>query len=302
VILAVVVLLIAGGGIRGIRHEVQALFSSAPTQQQAAETPPTPTPIQPQPAAPQPTPSTPTTPAPKASAPTPPVSRPTPPPPAADTSKQAALVDQAARAATTARAVLERADEAARAARAMAGEARIVAARAARPDLQGAERITSDSGVSYVGQVADGKRQGLGVADLKNGERQAGDWNDDRLNGLGTVRLEDDTRYAGQWHNGQSTGLGAREKPGVDRAEGNFVDGRLEGLGSRRTLAEPGTVQSGEFRADLLEGPGVETVGEQRYEGGFKAGKRQGYGQLSSPGGKVQSGRWEDGKPVETTP
>jgi hypothetical protein len=184
----------------------------------------------------------------------------------------------------------------------MAGEARIVAARAARPDLAGAERITNDSGVSYVGQVADGKRQGLGVAELKNGERQAGDWNDDRLNGLGTVRLEDDTRYSGQWHNGQSTGLGVRERPNVERAEGNFIDGRLEGLGVRRTLAEPSTVQSGEFRADLLEGPGVETVGDQRYEGGFKAGKRQGYGQLTSPGGKVQAGRWEDGKPVETTP
>ena len=301
VIVLVIVLLIAGGGIRSIRHDVEALFTGAPPQQEAAQTTPAPTPIpQPQPAVPQPTQPKPaqstTTPA-----PTQPVTRP-PPSPAPDTSKQAALVDQATRAATQARAVLERADEAARAARAMAGEARIVAARAARPDLPNAERITNDSGVSYVGQVADGKRQGLGVADLKSGERQAGDWNDDRLNGLGTVRLEDDTRYSGQWHNGQATGLGAREKPGIERAEGNFVDGRLEGLGARRTLAEPGTVQSGEFHADLLEGPGVETVGAERYEGSFKAGKRQGYGQVTGPGVKVQSGRWEDGKPVETTP
>ena len=149
---------------------------------------------------------------------------------------------------------------------------------------------------------SDGKRQGLGVAELGNGERQAGDFQDGRLNGLGTVRLEDDTRYAGQWRDGQATGLGAREKPGVDRAEGNFVAGRLEGLGVRRTLTEPVTVQSGEFRADLLEGPGVETVGDQRYEGGFRGGKRNGYGQVTSADGKVQSGRWEDGKPIETTP
>jgi serine/threonine protein kinase len=309
----VVVLLIAlvgsAAGIKSIRQELMALFDNAPPQQQAAQTPPEPIPITaaPTPTTPAPTTPAPTTPAPQARptppqpAPTPPVSRPSPPP-TADASKQAALIDQATRAATAGRAVLERADEAARAARAMAGEARIVAARAARPDLANAERVTSDSGVSYVGQIADGKRQGLGVVDLKNGERQAGDWNDDRLNGLGTVRFEDDTRYAGQWHNGQSTGLGVRERPNVDRAEGNFIDGRLEGLGLRRTLGEPATVQSGEFRADLLEGPGVETVGEQRYEGSFKAGKRNGYGQVSSPGGKVQSGRWEDGKPVETTP
>ena len=49
----------------------------------------------------------------------------------------------------------------------MAGEARIVAARAARPGLENAERITADDGASYVGQVADGKRQGLGVAELQ---------------------------------------------------------------------------------------------------------------------------------------
>ena len=228
-----------------------------------------------------------------------PATRPAPAP-APDAPKQA-LIDQAARAVLPARAVLERADEAARAARAMAGEARIVAARAARPDLQNAERLTND-GVSYVGQVSDGKRQGLGVAELGSGERQAGDFQDGRLNGLGTVRFEDDTRYAGQWRDGQPTGLGAREKPGVERAEGNFVAGRLEGLGVRRTLGEPVTVQSGEFRAGLLEGPGVEAVGDRRYEGGFRGGKRQGYGQVTSADGKVQSGRWEDGKPIETTP
>jgi hypothetical protein len=212
------------------------------------------------------------------------------------------LIGQADRAALSARAMLERADEAARTARSMAGEARIVAARAGQPDLQNTERLSFEGGANYVGQAADGKRQGLGVADLANGERQAGDWGSDRLNGLGTVRLADDTRYAGQWRDGQSTGLGLREKPGVDRAEGNFVNSRLEGLGVRRTLAEPVTVQSGEFHGELLDGPGVETVGEQRYEGGFRAGRRSGYGQLTNPDGKVQSGRWEDGKPIETTP
>ena len=130
--------------------------------------------------------------------------------------------------------MLERADEAARTARSMAGEARIAAAQAARPDLERAERLSYNSGASYIGQVADGKRQGLGVADLTDGERQAGVWQADQLNGLGTVRLADDTRYAGQWRDGQSTGLGVREKPGVERAEGNFVMGRLEGLGVRR--------------------------------------------------------------------
>jgi serine/threonine protein kinase len=202
----------------------------------------------------------------------PPAAQPQAPPPAApDTSK--AIIERGQRAAAEARLVLER-----------------------------AERLSYDPGASYIGQVADGKRQGLGVADLANGERQAGVWQADQLNGLGTVRLADDTRYAGQWRDGQSTGLGVREKPGVERTEGNFVMGRLEGLGVRRTLAEPNVVQSGEFHGDALEGPGLETVGDrEHYEGGFRAGKRNGYGQVTLDG-KVQSGRWQDGKPIETAP
>lgn len=291
----ILLIIVAGSALeRRFRPELQALLSGPPHPVEVAQPAPSPAP---EPAS-QPSQATPT---PPQAAPAPSRSVPTPAPaPAPDKSKQA-LIDQATRAAVPAQAVAERADEAARAARAMAGEARIVAARAARPDLQNAERLSSD-GMSYVGQVNDGKRQGLGVAELGNGERQAGDFQDGRLNGLGTVRFEDDTRYAGQWHDGQPTGLGVREKPGVERAEGNFISGRLEGLGVRRTLGEPATVQSGEFRADLLEGPGVETVGDQRYEGGFRGGKRNGYGRVINADGKVQSGRWQDGKPIETTP
>src|SRR5262245_26903824 len=250
-----------------------------------------------------------TTPANPAAVPTPtptptPAPPPSPPPQATPPapSKEKALADQARRAAAEARAALERADEAARAARAMAGEARIVAARAARPDLENAERLSYEAGANYVGQVADGKRQGLGVANLATGERQAGEWQADRLNGLGTVQLADETRYAGQWRDGQMTGLGVRERPDVARAEGNFAAGRLEGPGVRRTLADPNVVQSGDFRADVLEGPGVEAVNDrERYEGGFRDGKRNGYGQMTSDG-KTVSGRWEAGKLVESAP
>ncbi len=226
-----------------------------------------------------------------------------PPVTAPDTSAQKALIEQAQRAAMEARAMAERAEEAARAARAMAGEARIVAARAARPDLENSERLTYGGGASYIGQVVDGKRQGLGVAELGNGERQAGDWSADLMNGLGTVRLSDDTRYGGQWKEGKSTGLGLREKPGAERSEGNFVGGRLEGLAVRRTLADPNVVQAGEFHGDLLDGPGVERIGErERYEGGFRGGQRNGYGQVTDADGKTSSGRWVDGKPVESAP
>ena len=260
----------------------QASLPSPVTPTEPAQAPMTPTPIPP--------------------AATPPAAA-RPPVAAPDTSPQKALAEQSTRAATEARAAFERAEEAARAARALAGEARIVAARAARPDLENSERLTYDGGASYVGQVVDGKRQGLGVAELGNGERQAGDWREDLMTGLGTVRLADDTRYAGQWKDGKSTGLGLREKPGAERSEGNFVGGRLEGLGIRRTLVDPNVVQGGEVHGDLLDGPGVERIGErERYEGGFRGGQRNGYGQVTDADGKTSGGRWVDGKRVESAP
>ncbi len=212
------------------------------------------------------------------------------------------LLAQAQRAADDARAVFEKAKDAAAAARAMAGEAKIMAARAALATLENAQRITLDDGGSYVGQFADGKRQGLGVLNAKDGERR-GEWQSDLMNGRGTMRLPDGSRYEGQWREGQSTGLGVMEKPGVEREEGNFVAGRLEGPGLHRTLADPAVVQMGDWHNDQLEGPGVETVGEsERYEGSFRAGKRHGYGQVTTADKKVTSGRWEDGKRIESGP
>ena len=228
------------------------------------------------------------------------------PAPSTDASTQAAqkeLIEQAERAAAEARGVFERAQEAASAARTMAGEARIAAARASRPGLENSQRLTSDDGATYIGQVADGKRQGLGVAELKDGDRQAGEWKDDLLNGLGFERLPDGTRYEGQWRSGQSTGLGLREKPGVAREEGSFVGGRFDGAGVRRILVEPAIVQAGEWHAGSLDGPGVETLANgERYEGGFRGGLRHGYGQVIGSDGKPHPGRWEDGKLVESAP
>jgi hypothetical protein len=62
-------------------------------------------------------------------------------------------------------------------------------------------------------------------------------------------------------------------------------------------------VQSGEFQADVLDGPGVEAMGDrERYQGGFRNGRRQGYGQVTGSDGQVRAGLWEDGKLVDSTP
>jgi hypothetical protein len=216
---------------------------------------------------------------------------------------QKALEDQAKKAGAEARAVFDRAREAAQAGIAMRGEAMIAKARAENPGLENAERITGDDGSTYVGQLADGKREGLGVLQFKDGDRQFGEWKDNVLSGLGVEQLNDGPRYEGRWRNGLPAGMGVRERAGVERAEGNFASGKLEGLGTRRVLTEPTVVQTGEFKSDALDGLGVEQLANgERYQGQFRAGKRHGYGQLIGTDERARASRWEDGKLVESTP
>jgi hypothetical protein len=219
----------------------------------------------------------------------------------AQTSPDKGLLEQAQRAAGEARVAFDKVKDTAAAARSMVGEARIAAARAANPGLESAQRLTLEDGASYVGQVGDGKRQGLGVTEFKDGSRQAGEWQNDQMNGLGTEHLADGGRFEGQWRNGQRS-LGVAETAGDAIDEGNFVAGKLDGPGLHRIVGDPARVQAGDWRAGSLDGPGIETLGDkERYEGSFRGGKRQGYGQLTADG-KVISGRWEDGKLVESAP
>ncbi|HYX01858.1 MAG TPA: serine/threonine-protein kinase, partial [Reyranella sp.] len=111
-----VLLVVAALAVWRYHTEIRTLLVGQPPV--VAQKPPAP-PSQPQPQS-QPQPSPPPQPS-------------TPPKP--DPALQQALIEQARRAALQARGVFERADESSRAAKSMSGEAKIVAARAARPDL-----------------------------------------------------------------------------------------------------------------------------------------------------------------------
>ncbi len=300
----VVVAAVVAAGVWIARPHLSERLTAAPST--AAATTPTPTPLPPptaiasKPATPAPAPS-PT----QSRAPVPQTSTPAAPAPSAPEPAQPdkELLAQAQHAVDEARAIYEKAKDTSATARTMAGEARIAAARAAQANLENAQRITADDGASYIGQVADGKRQGLGVLESKDGDRRAGEWQADQMEGRGTERLPDGARYEGQWREGRPTGLGVMEKPGVEREEGSFIAGKLEGPGLHRTLGTTSIVQMGEWHGDSLDGPGVETVGDsERYEGSFRAGKRHGFGQVTGADKKVTSGRWEDGKLVASGP
>ncbi|MBV9832753.1 MAG: protein kinase [Alphaproteobacteria bacterium] len=206
-------------------------------------------------------------------------------------------IDLASSTATRANAAAERANIAGQRARERAGEARIRAAEAGKSDLPGAERVDFPDKSKYVGTVRDNRREGLGVVEMANGERQAGEWKVDRLDGLGTVRTTDGRGYEGEWSGGAPTGFGVFTlRPGVRHA-GDVVGGKPEGFGVRTFTRDGVSVtQAGDWRGDALVGLGVETVGSERYEGEFSAGRRQGMGVLTLPNGTRFHGRFVDGE------
>ncbi len=231
------------------------------------------------------------------------------------------VLDATRQVAAQAVAAAELAEQARHKAMERAGTARLTAAEAGKPDLQGRREISFDDGSTYAGQLVGGQRSGLGVAELASGERQAGDWRDNRLEGLGVLRAADGRGYEGAWHAGLPDGLGVLRLGPAESYFGEVRAGQPEGAGVR-TLKEGNetTTRAGTWRNGMLEGPGVETISSGwRYEGAFHEGKRhgpgtlvapdgtrfhgtfvagaaEGYGVSVSPDGRVSSGDWRAGK------
>ena len=78
----------------------------------------------------------------------------------------------------------------------------------------------------------------------------------------------------------------------VQRYEGTMVDGHLEGQGVYQLT--PTVRYEGTFKADDFEGKGVMVEAGDRYEGLWHAGKRNGRGVLTTPGGNRYEGEFKD--------
>ncbi len=199
--------------------------------------------------------------------------------------------------AVRAQAAAEQAERARQRAMERAGEARIRAAEAGKPDLPGAERVSFDDGSSYLGQLAGGQRGGLGVAELRAGERQAGEWKQDHLEGLGVLRADNGRGYEGEWRNGLPDGAGMFRLGSEERYVGQIKAGQPQGPGVRMLGdGRDTTTRAGIWQNGVLEGPGIETVTSGwRYEGAFHGGKRHGPGTLTAPDGARFHGTFVDG-------
>ena len=87
-------------------------------------------------------------------------------------------------------------------------------------------------GGAYVGQVADGRRSGLGrFVDEQRREAYEGTWENDARHGPGIVAWADGAHYAGEWRDGRLHGPGVFTWPSGRSFAGSFRADRRHGRG-----------------------------------------------------------------------
>lgn len=139
---------------------------------------------------------------------------------------------------------------------------------------------------TYKGKFLNGKRNGFGNALYKNGDNYKGFWSDDKKHGAGVMNCHKGWKYDGTWiknHRITITNLTDSEGnkyPAVDNYD--FLD-KAEAVGP----SGKGTIiykKVGEYTGKFENGMPEDEKGvmkylnETEYHGGFKYGKRHGYG------------------------
>jgi hypothetical protein len=222
------------------------------------------------------------------------------------------------------RAIVEKADEAARQAEihasaargnlALANEAAAGARDAAAKAEQGVKGYgmqapLKDQGrakFAYVGQVGNkGVPEGLEVVNFDDGSRYEGGWKDGVPEGYGVMTYSGQRVHAGQWKGGVNLGDGSTVASGLSW-EGQLME--ESGLGGiywgvlTCSAGETCRTRAGAFKlapgADFsLDGPGVVVMKDGRQlKGMWKNGVREGYGAvLDEKGEMLEQGSYSNG-------
>ncbi len=177
--------------------------------------------------------------------------------------------------------------------------------------FHGQGTYTWASGDKYVGEYKDDKRNGLGTLTWANREKYVGEWRDDFRNGQGIEYRADGTiNRSGQWAAGdlvQSFALdgsrfpfNAPTQPVVAAAQSQLPPCPATGVirdcqGATRFLN--GDRYQGEWRAGKRNGQGTYTSANgNTYVGEFSDNNHDGWGRLTFANGDVYVGEWVQGR------
>jgi len=154
---------------------------------------------------------------------------------------------------------------------------------------------------SYRGEWENGKRNGKGTLEWKNGAVYAGHWENDVLSGIGSFLLPVGFRYEGEFQDNQFHGHGVLSwVRGGRRYEGAWKAGKHDGFGVLYFATEDSRLRCsyrGEWANGKREGYGtmIWRTGA-RYDGAWHDGKREGQGKQLFANGDTHVGWWQQAK------
>ena len=150
-----------------------------------------------------------------------------------------------------------------------------------------------DMKFEYVGELINGKPNGMGKATFDDDCLYEGEFKDSLLHGRGKMTCPD-AEYDGEWKEDMRHGRGkmASYKGEYD---GEWKKDMRHGHG--KLTESDGDVYDGEWKENMRHGHGKLTESDgDVYDGEWKDGKRQGRGKLTESNGDVYDGEWKDNK------
>lgn len=116
----------------------------------------------------------------------------------------------------------------------------------------GVGTLSSATGEEYVGEFVDGKRHGVGTTKSRSGNKYEGDFADDLMHGSGTLILSRGIKYVGEFARGKIHGNGTMHYPDGSIYVGRFEENKRQGSGTiYRTHS---LKQVGQFVNDGMDG------------------------------------------------
>ncbi len=149
----------------------------------------------------------------------------------------------------------------------------------------------------YKGTWKRGEPTPAGVRSYDNGDRYVGEYRKEKPHGQGTLTFANGDRYVGSFGAGVEHGEGTWYGAGGGKREGRWARGNFMGSAGGAAPAPLVAGGTGCVVGNCWNGTGrfIHDDGSE-YVGSFRNGKPHGRGSLTYPDGRVDSGRWEEGK------
>lgn len=177
---------------------------------------------------------------------------------------------------------------------------------------------------AYLGGIKDGKLNGIGIINMKDGRRFVGGFENNTIHGNGTLYYTNGNRLVGKWNQGHISGRAVRYyadgtkslleyKNGEEillagpiKANENFSESKVSSQKSNSNASKTQTISSAKpvstekkrkkYKCELLEGVATHEYPEGKYVGMRFKGKRFGFATMYYPDGSYIEGSWNKDK------